>query len=205
VGAPLETVWGFIDCTIRHIAKPSKWQRAAYNGHKKFHALKFQAIMLPNGMFGHLFGPEEGRRNDNHLLAKSGFLDLCAQHAIRPGTNDDDPPHIRYLQIFGDPAYGVSNQIISPYAGAGERTEEEKEWNAEMASVRIEVEHGFGIVANTWPFLNAGWKMHVYRSPVGRYYRAGVLFTNAINCMRYNQVAQYFDCEPPTLLEYFHD
>ena len=144
--------------------------------------------MLPNGMFGHFFGPEAGRHN-NHFLAKSGFLNLCAQHAIHPGTNNDDPPHIQYLQIFGDPAYRVSNQIISPYAGAREWTAEEKEWNAEMASVRIKVEHGFGIVANTWPFLNAGWKMHVYRSPVRRHYRARVLFTNAINCMRYNQVA----------------
>ena len=34
-GAPLETVWGFIDCTILRIAKPLKWQCAAYNGHKK--------------------------------------------------------------------------------------------------------------------------------------------------------------------------
>ena len=49
-GAPLTRVWGFIDCTIRRICRPSMWQRAAYSGHKKFHALKFQAMMLPNGM-----------------------------------------------------------------------------------------------------------------------------------------------------------
>ena len=35
-GAPLETVWGFIDCTIRCITKPSKWRCTAYNWHKKF-------------------------------------------------------------------------------------------------------------------------------------------------------------------------
>ncbi|KAJ7601663.1 hypothetical protein DFH06DRAFT_941608, partial [Mycena polygramma] len=45
-GAPLDSVWGFIDCTIRQMCRPRYWQRAAYNGHKKFHALKFQAIML---------------------------------------------------------------------------------------------------------------------------------------------------------------
>ena len=27
-GAPLTGVWGFIDCTIRRICRPSKWQRA---------------------------------------------------------------------------------------------------------------------------------------------------------------------------------
>ncbi|KZP21022.1 hypothetical protein FIBSPDRAFT_741154, partial [Athelia psychrophila] len=45
-GAPLTGVWSFIDCTIRRLTRPSQWQRVAYSGHKKFHALKFQAIML---------------------------------------------------------------------------------------------------------------------------------------------------------------
>ncbi|KAG2124862.1 hypothetical protein DEU56DRAFT_708823, partial [Suillus clintonianus] len=45
-GSPLTGVWGFIDCTIRRICRPSHWQRQAYNGHKKHHALKFQAVML---------------------------------------------------------------------------------------------------------------------------------------------------------------
>ena len=204
-GAPLTGVWGFIDCTIRRICRPSMWQRAAYSGHKKFHALKFQAVMLPNGMFGHLFGPWEARRADSFLLDQSGLLEMCAEHAVRDGTNENTPAEERFLQLFGDPAYGVSHQIVSPFAGPGVRTEEEKGWNEAMASVRIEVEHGFGIVSNTWPFLNAGWKMHIYSSPVGRYYRAGVLFTNAINCFRYNQVAQYFECQPPILFDYFHD
>ena len=74
-----------------------------------------------------------------------------------------------------------------------------------MAGLRIEVEHGFGIVTNLWPFLNAGWKMHVYASPVGHYYRFAVLLTNALNCFRENQVAQYFDCQPPSIREYFHN
>ncbi|KAJ7619953.1 hypothetical protein DFH06DRAFT_922387, partial [Mycena polygramma] len=43
-GAPLDSVWGFIDCTIRGICRPSVWQRIAYNGYKKIHAIKFQAI-----------------------------------------------------------------------------------------------------------------------------------------------------------------
>jgi hypothetical protein len=59
-------------------------------------------------------------------------------------------------------AYGLGPHIISPFSGAGERTEEELEWNSQMSAVRIEVEHGFAIVSNTWPFLNAGWKMHLY-------------------------------------------
>ena len=39
---------GFIDCTIRRICRTSMWQRATYSGHKNFHALKFQAVILPD-------------------------------------------------------------------------------------------------------------------------------------------------------------
>jgi hypothetical protein len=204
-GSPLSSIFGFIDCTIRRICRPTWWQRQAYNGHKKFHALKFQAIMLPNGIIGHLFGPMEGRRNDAYLLTESGLLREFATFAFREDIPVNAPVEQRTFQVFGDPAYGLGPHIISPFSGAGERTEEELEWNAQMSAVRIEVEHGFGIVSNTWPFLNAGWKMHLYRSPVGRYYRVGVLLVNGINCLRPNQVAQYFNCLPPSLPEYFHD
>ncbi|KAJ7469536.1 hypothetical protein FB451DRAFT_1038642, partial [Mycena latifolia] len=31
-GAPLDSIWGFIDCTIRGICRPTWWQRIVYNG-----------------------------------------------------------------------------------------------------------------------------------------------------------------------------
>ncbi|KAJ7128062.1 hypothetical protein C8R46DRAFT_814339, partial [Mycena filopes] len=43
-GAPLDTILGFMDCTIRGICRPSRHQRPSYNGYKKKHAIKFQAI-----------------------------------------------------------------------------------------------------------------------------------------------------------------
>ncbi|KAF8239191.1 hypothetical protein L208DRAFT_1420824 [Tricholoma matsutake] len=35
-------------------------------------------------------------------------------------------------------------ELISPFSGAGEHTDDKKRWNEAMARVRIEVEHGFG-------------------------------------------------------------
>ncbi|KAI0039757.1 hypothetical protein FA95DRAFT_1585203 [Auriscalpium vulgare] len=179
-GSPSSSIFGFIDCTICCICRPTEHQRQAYNGHKKVHSLEFQAVVLPNGMFGHLFGPVEGRRNNAHLLAASGLMELCALHAVLPGVDEDTPIEDQYFQVFGNPAYGVGMHIQSPFSGAGERTEEEQEYNRQMAAVRIEVEHAFGIV------------------------QLGVLLTNALNCFRPNQVSQYFDCRPPSLSEYFH-
>lgn len=201
IGAPATTVWGFIDCTIRRICRPSLHQRVVYNGYKKYHAMKFQAVALPNGMFGHLYGPIEGRRADTGILNESELLEACEEHAYV----EDDQGERQYFQLYGDAAYGLRQVLVSPYSGPGEHTEEEIEWNRCMGTVRIDVEHAFNIVSKTWPFLNAGWKMRLLSSPVGTYYRVGVLLTNAMNCLRPNQVAQAFDLQPPTLEEYFHN
>ena len=56
-GAPLQNCFGFIDGTVRPIARPDTNQRIVYNGHKRVHAIKFQSVTLPNGIIGHLYGP----------------------------------------------------------------------------------------------------------------------------------------------------
>lgn len=56
-GAPLSNCFGFIDGTVRPICRPDQHQRIVYNGHKRVHSLKFQAIGLPNGLIGNMFGP----------------------------------------------------------------------------------------------------------------------------------------------------
>ncbi|KAF0698103.1 hypothetical protein As57867_003465, partial [Aphanomyces stellatus] len=58
-GAPLKTCIGFIDGTVREICRPGKKiQKAAYNGHKRKHAVKYQAVSMPDGLIVHLYGPE---------------------------------------------------------------------------------------------------------------------------------------------------
>jgi hypothetical protein len=49
-GAPLDCCWGFIDCTIRGISRPSKHQQDVYNGYKHIHALKYSAVKCPDGL-----------------------------------------------------------------------------------------------------------------------------------------------------------
>ena len=96
-------------------------------------------------------------------------------------------PRVSYdtVQITGRDGYYPSRVMVS--AGAGTVWENPTR-SIPVRNLKIEVEHGFGIVANTWPFLNAGWKMRLYSSPVGRCYRVGVLLTNCINCLWPNQV-----------------
>lgn len=57
MGAPLDNCFGFIDGTVRPIARPGVTQRILYNGHKRIHSLKYQAVAIPNGLIAHLYGP----------------------------------------------------------------------------------------------------------------------------------------------------
>ena len=41
-GAALNNCWGFIDGTVRPIARPKRNQRIMFSGHKRVHCIKFQ-------------------------------------------------------------------------------------------------------------------------------------------------------------------
>ena len=55
-GAALRNCFGFVDGTVRPISRPGKDQRVVYNGHKKVHSLKFQSIVIPNGLIANMYG-----------------------------------------------------------------------------------------------------------------------------------------------------
>ena len=61
-GAALTTCFGFVDGTVRPVSKPGQHQRIIYDWHKRVHALKFQAVALPNGLVGNLYGPVGKKR-----------------------------------------------------------------------------------------------------------------------------------------------
>ena len=48
--SPLPNCFGFIDGTVRPICRPEQNQRIVYNRHKRVHGLKYQSVVLPNGM-----------------------------------------------------------------------------------------------------------------------------------------------------------
>ena len=80
-GAPLHNVWGFIDGTMRGCCRPGLHQRLLYNGHKRYHGLKYQSVITPSGMIANLFGPMEGRRHDSAMIRISGLLHELQQHS----------------------------------------------------------------------------------------------------------------------------
>ena len=59
--APLDNCWGFVDGTTRLVCRPGKNQRLLYNSHKRYHYIKFQSVVAPNGLIANLFAPLEGK------------------------------------------------------------------------------------------------------------------------------------------------
>jgi len=115
-------------------------QKVVFNGHKRVHALKFQSLVTPDGLIAHIYGPIEGRRHDCALLKLSLLCECLKAH-----------PEFENFVIYGDPAYPVSSQFISPFKGA-HLTADMAEFNKRMAGSRIAVEWGFSEILRNWTY-----------------------------------------------------
>ncbi|CAB1108179.1 unnamed protein product [Ectocarpus sp. CCAP 1310/34] len=194
-GAPLPRCWGFLDGTLRKICRPGRWQRLYYNGWKRFHALKYQAVDSPDGIIRQLWGPMLGRRHDVALLGQSNLLGVLQQ------SFNDAQGEPYYL--YGDPAYQNSPWLIAPYRG-GVLTPAERGFNAAMSGVRVTVEWGFGRIVAQWPYVDYHKKQQVGLSAcgLGKQHAVAGILTNCHCCFYPNSTAQDFDVQPPSLEEY---
>lgn len=193
-GAPLDNVWGFIDGTVRACCRPRELQRTIYNGHKRYHGLKYQSVVTPSGMIANLFGPIEGKRHDSAMLALSGLLPQMQQHCIDTNGNQ--------LCLYGDAAYPLRQCLQAPFLGAN-LTAQEKDFNASMSRVRVSVEWLFGEIITQFKFNDFKKNLKIGLSPIGRYYRVSALLTNAHSCLYGNISEDLFNISPPILEEYF--
>lgn len=150
--------------------------------------MKYSAVKSPNGIIYHLFGPYEGRRNDNHLLRESGLKDGCLVHAPE-------------FCIYGDPVYSVSTVLQSPFSNL-DITEKEKTFKKAMASCRECVEWGFADIIRLWAYLDYKRGQKLLNAPLGMEYRVAVLLTNIHICLYGSETSHYFKCFPPLLSEY---
>ena len=192
-GAPLQNCFGFIDGTIRRIARPKHNQRTMYNGYKRVHAMKFQSVVIPNGMIANLSGPFEGKRHDSTMLYQSGLLQSLTQHAIYNGNP---------LCLYGDPAYPLGIHLQGPFKDR-QLSPEMQRFNKAMSAVRVSVEWVFGNITNYFQFVDFKKQQKVNLSSVGKMYAVCALLQNAHTCLYDNIVSQVFELQPPTLEEYF--
>ena len=193
-GAPLVNCIGFIDGSVRPICRPTQHQRVCYNGHKRIHAIKFQSVVIPNGLIANLYGPMEGRRHDCALLRSSGLVE---EFQARQLTDRQGQP----FALYGDPAYPLRPYLLCPFRGAN-ISAQEQQFNSRMSSVRECVEWEFGKILKNFAFLDFRKNLKVLLSPMAKYYLVGGLLTNCHTCLYGSQTSKYFNLEPPLLEHY---
>ena len=171
-GAALQNCFGFVDGTLRRIARPKRNQRVTYNGHKRVHGIKFQSLVVPNGLITNLSGPYEEKRHDSTMLYQSGLLNDLQRHAWLNGQP---------LCIYGDPAYPLSLHLQAPFRDA-QMTPQMTQFNKSMSEVRVSVEWVFGDISNFYKFLDLKREFKIGTSPVGKIYIVCAILQNAHTC-----------------------
>lgn len=189
-GAPMPNVWGFIDGTARQICRPTENQADYYSGHKRFHCLKYQSVVTPNGLITNMYGPIEGRRHDGYMLGQSNLVEQLAAN-----------PRLSNYCVYGDPAYALHANVQAPFRGH-DLGREQAEFNTLMSSVRQSVEWGFKGIVNLFAFVDFHKNQKMLLQPVGKYYLVAALLTNCHSCLYSNQIATSFGLPSPTLEEY---
>jgi len=186
---------GYIDGTARSICRPTFNQRDFYSGYKKHHVIKYQSIVLPNGLIGRLDGPFIGRRHDAAVLHLSDVLtEMEAVFNNADGT---------WYAVYGDPGYSNQKYIKVGYKNHARLSDQQKLFNPTMSSLRVGVEYGFGKILQQFAFLDYSKNQKVYLQPLKKMYYVAAIFANCQSCLRgTNQVSDIFGCTPPTLEEY---
>ncbi|KXJ05009.1 hypothetical protein AC249_AIPGENE21433, partial [Exaiptasia diaphana] len=96
------------------------------------------SVQTPNGLIAHI----KGRRHDAFVLRMSDLLPKL-QRLVRP---NGEP-----YELYGDSAYGISQNILASFRGAN-LTAEQQEFNRAMGKVRASVEWGFGKIVQNFAY-----------------------------------------------------
>ena len=191
-------VFSFIDCvifrtcragggpmTVGSFAKrwPKLIQQAIYNGWKKIHGNKAQAMNLTNGCAYHVTRPGSCRRNDLHYLAESDM-----NNRLKGLTN--------FLSV-GDSAYPEMDRITNISGLSAEARQA-------MNGCRESIEHMFRDMGEFWK-ITASYKLLKMLNggeAVLNLFDMCFVFNNLWNCKYHNQTSQWFENPPPTLQVY---
>jgi DDE superfamily endonuclease len=165
-----------------------------YNGHKRCHGIKFRTVATPDGLVFHVFGPEEGRRNDSKLCRKSNMIAVLAQSLV---VND------RQLCLVADSAYTFRPWLQTMFPATNNANDEIQAFNKALSGARVAVEWSYKDIRQTWTSLDFKRKLKQNKSPIGFLLIVGCLLWNLKVVLGHGcQTREHFDSQPPTWSQY---
>ena len=124
-------------------------------------------------------------KDEDMMLSESGLTPKLSQF-----TQANRQPFV----VYGDPAYGVTQNIIAPFRGASQ----EHAFNKSMSKVRVSVEWAFGKITQYFTYVDFKRNSKVLLQPVGKYYIIAALLTNCHTCLYGSITTSFFKCNPPS-------
>lgn len=201
-GALLPNVVGFIDGTLQQFFRPStddEMQKSLYNGWKHSHAIKYQAIVTPDGITSSIVGPVIGARHDKVMFIMFE-TERRLQKYLKLSEDDKDN-----FATYGDPAYQSSEHMHCPFPTTS-TDKLEIQCNKSMSKVRIAVEWEFGEVMKYFKFSKYKYAMKTAGNNPAKIYILSTVFKNMLHCARQGGYPTFGKCnlKPPTLEEYIY-
>lgn len=86
-------------------------QENYFSGHKRFHCVKYQSLLGPDGIIASLKGGWPGRRHDAAMFAESNLYAELEREAVFPDGSK--------FVLYGDQAYGIRELLLTPYPNRG--------------------------------------------------------------------------------------
>lgn len=169
-------IWGWIDGTFKSFSRPEQDQRAWYSGYKKAHGQKWQAVIAPDGLIVALDGPYHGSTNDILMLHRSEV-----QERLSELLRDD-----RKVVLYGDEAYQLATYVMALFPGGKQLRSIDPvkaQFNTAMSSLRMSVEHGFGIDQGMWTANAFKIGAQAGLMPVSAFVKVSFLLTNCHTCL----------------------
>ncbi|CAM9691724.1 unnamed protein product [Discosporangium mesarthrocarpum] len=155
---------------------------------KCVNGIKFQGVVLPNGLLCDVSGPVVGRRHDAWLLKESN---------LNPKVRDaQEGLPVQYV-VYGDTAYPMLSHVKQGSEG-------DLPWKREKPTrgcprVGSVLRRAFGKVLQLWPFLDFENNSKLQIQPNSHLYIVGALLTNMHTFLYGGQTGHYFDLNPPGL------
>lgn len=173
-------IFSFIDCTTFETCTPSNptIQPIFYTGYKKMHGVKFQVIVLPNGMKLHVSHPSTIRKHDSSLLRQSYVLQKLEALQEQLTTK---------YRMHGDPAYGNRPPFLS---------------SGELGQVRVTVEQDFGEAKELFKYVTYFRSLQLLKMKLSLIFFSSLLLHDMYITFNGSKVGTYFGLAAPSLEEW---
>ncbi|OAD75373.1 hypothetical protein PHYBLDRAFT_166621 [Phycomyces blakesleeanus NRRL 1555(-)] len=151
-------------------------QSVLYNSWKHIHALKFQAVVTPDGITSSLLGPFIGSCHDHFIYTISKIENRLKKY-LAP-TSDSE----KYYALY----------------------DHNKFCNKSMSKVHIAVEWDFGEVQKYFKYCKYKYAMKTKENNLAKIYQLSSIFKNMYHCINHKKLStgSYFNLLPPSLEDY---